>query len=501
MAARESILSLTEVSKSYGAARALAEVDLEVAAGAVHAVVGENGAGKSTLGMIIAGVVTADAGTIRFAGEEVDLRSPREALECGIAMIRQEISLVPQLTVEQNVVLGLEPSRAGVLDRGAADRVFAEARSLVDFDLPRGAKVGSLPLAGQQQVEILRALARRAAVIVMDEPTSSLGAEEAAKLYATIERVCEAGTTVVYVSHFLDEVLKLADTVTVMRNGRRVRTGPAAEETKDRLVTAMLGREASLELPPTPPPRGGAPVVRVRGLRRGRAVRDVGFEIQAGEVLGLAGLAGSGRTEVARALFGADRPDAGEIVVDGRSLRHGSPTAAVEAGLAFVPESRRDEGLIMTSSQRANVSLPHVAELSRFGVVSKRAERARTDALVERVDIRSSRPEQSPLTLSGGNQQKLLLAKWLFEQPSFLILDEPTRGVDVGARRSIHETVQGLAAEGVPVLLISSDLEEITALAHRILVMSLGRIVAEFHGPGFEESEIVAASFASGAEV
>jgi simple sugar transport system ATP-binding protein/ribose transport system ATP-binding protein len=359
----------------------------------------------------------------------------------------------------------------------------------------------TLAVADQQKVEILRAMAREARLFVMDEPTSALTTDESGRLFELIRSLRDRGATIVYVSHFLPEVLALADAVKVLRDGRLVQTTPAAEQTPQRLVTAMLGRPLDLTFPDKAAPPADAPIVlSVRGLSRPPALQEASFDIRAGEIVGLAGLIGSGRTEVARALFGADRKSAGTVEVDGVALNARSPRAAIRRGLVMLPEDRKRQGLVMLRSIVENVTLPHLGDVSNAGVVEPRTERKRTSALIERLDVRTRSHAASVNTLSGGNQQKVLFAKWLFRQPKVFLLDEPTRGVDVGAKLAIYELIHSLAAQGMGVLLISSEHEEVLGLAHRVLVMRAGRIVAEFDQHAMSEEAVLHAAFATAPE-
>jgi ABC-type sugar transport system ATPase subunit len=491
-------VALRGVGKRFGGVVALREIDLEIERGRIHGLVGENGAGKSTLGKIVAGVYRPDEGELWVDGRRVVYHSPRDALRDGITIIAQEPTLVPHRSVLENVFLGIESSAAGVVNVRAMRRRFAELSEQAQIELPPGALARTLRVADQQKVEVLRALARRARLIVMDEPTSALTTDEAERLFDLVRRLRAQGATIIYVSHFLEEVLRLVDTVTVLRDGRIVRTSPAAEETPERLVQAMLGRSLELAFPEKIYPSEDAPVVlSVRGLSRPPEVIDVGFDIRAGEILGLAGLIGSGRSEVARAIFGADRPASGEIRVEGRLVHIRSPRDAVRAGIVMLPEDRKSQGLLMLRSIVDNVTLPRLDAVSRLGVVAARRERRAAVSLMERVDVRAKGPSAKVVTLSGGNQQKVLFAKWLFTQPRVFLADEPTRGVDVGAKRAIYELIRNLAAEGKAVLLISSEHEEVLGLAHRVLVMRGGRIVAELDSETMSEDAVLRAAFAT----
>jgi ABC-type sugar transport system ATPase subunit len=471
------------VVKRYGNVRAVDGVDLSIAGATVHALVGANGAGKSTLGKMIAGAIAVDEGQILVDGEPVELASPRDALAHGVALIAQELALAPDMTVLENVYLGVEPRRAGVVSRGELRERFDRSLAASGFDLPRDAKVRSLSIADQQKVEILRALCRGATVIVMDEPTSSLTRDEAQRLHALIGELRGRGVTIVYVSHFLDEVLALADEITILRNGKLIRTGPATAETEATIVTGMLGHAASADYPPRRPVPEGPPLLEVSGLHREGILRDVDLTVRAGEIVGLAGLVGSGRSELARALFGADPIDGGTIVLDGEPVGALTPARAFALGIAMVPESRKEQGLLLEQPVAANTTLPFLgtrSRISRFGWLWKRNEREEVRTLLADLAVKPESPTALVKTMSGGNQQKVLFGKCLFRDPRVLILDEPTRGVDVGARRAIHDLIGALAARGVGIVLISSDLEEVLGLAHRVLVMRRGSIVAEF---------------------
>ncbi len=502
LAATESLPSvhveLRGIDKHFGGVHALRGIDLEVASGSIHGLVGENGAGKSTLGKIIAGVHRPDGGELWVAGRRVDYHSPRHALDDGVTMIAQEPTLVPHRSVLENVFLGIETMRMGVIDERAMRRRYAQLVEEAQLELPPNRLARTLRVADQQKVEVLRAIARQASLVVMDEPTSALTTDEAERLLDVVRRLRKRGTTVIYVSHLLDEVLALVDTVTVLRDGHLVRTSPAAEETPERLVSAMLGRSLELAFPDKIYPSPDAPTVfRARDLSRAGAIEQVSFEIRAGEIVGLAGLIGSGRSEVARAIFGADPRDSGEIEVEGKPVKIRRPSDAVHAGIVMLPEDRKTQGLLMLRSIVDNVTLPHLGTVSRGGVVGRRNERRHVTGLMERVDVRAKGPAARLNTLSGGNQQKVLFAKWLFRAPRVFIADEPTRGVDVGAKRAICELIHSLAAEGKGVLLISSEHEEVLGLAHRVLVMRGGRIVAELGKDTMSENALLRAAFAT----
>jgi ABC-type sugar transport system ATPase subunit len=491
----EAAVAVRHLNKRYGGAVALRDVSLNIQRAHIHAIVGENGAGKSTLGKILAGVTTPDTGEVFMRGESVQFRSPRDALDCGVALVHQEIALVPTLSVLENVFLGAEPKRAGVVRRKPLRARLAALNEQTGFGLPADAAVSTLPLADQQKVEILRALARDARVIIFDEPTAPLSSNESEALYGILRRLKERDTTIVYVSHFLEEVLALADTVSVLKDGQHVETKPAAAATVESLIFSMLGRSLEATFPPKRPCRADAPIaLEVSDLGRRGAVSRSSLTVRRGEIVGLAGLVGSGRTELARLIYGADRSDEGTVWVGGDEVRIRSPRDAIENGMAMIPESRKDQGLVMTQSVRENATLPSLGAVTRAGILSSRRERRLAGSIIEKVGLRPPEPERSVATLSGGNQQKVVFGRWMHQDLTLLIADEPTRGVDVGAKHALHKLLLEQAERGVGVLLISSDLEEIMGLSHRIYVMNKGRLVAELGGDA-EEDQILAAAF------
>jgi len=486
-------LDIQGVGKTFGSTRALDDVSLGIHSGSVHAFVGENGAGKSTLGRIITGVFPPDTGMLVLRGTPVSFTSPRQALQHGIALVAQELALVPRLSVADNVFLGAEPRHRGVIDRGALVSRFRQLAVDTGFNLPVDVPVERLSIGVQQQVEILRALSRDAQLIVFDEPTASLSATEAAHLYGVIRGLVAAGRTVVLVSHFLPEVLDLADTVTILRDGQIIRTGPAKDETEATLIAGMLGRSISRTFPPKTPPSTDAPVALTVDNLRAPGVHGVSLTIRAGEIVGLAGLIGAGRSELARAVFGATPGDAERMAIEGTELS-GGPAASIRAGIAMIPESRKDEGLMLGRSVRENVSLTTLSQLGRFGFVRRQAEAERAREGLTRVSARAVL-EAPASSLSGGNQQKLLFARAVLANPRVLIADEPTRGVDVGAKLEIYGHLVELAARGVAILLISSEIEELLGLAHRVLVMRRGQIVSELVGDAITEEAVLNAAF------
>ncbi len=483
------------ISKRYGGARALDDVTVAVAAGEIHALVGENGAGKSTLGKILAGAVAPDEGEILVDGQPVSFRSPRDAIRHGIALIHQELALAPAMTVLDNVFLGVELGPLGLVDRRAQRGRFRELADRIGFPHSPSTRVEALRVADQQKIEILRALVRRARLIVMDEPTAALTRDEADRLLEVARDLRSQGVTVIYVSHILSDVLALCDTVTVLKDGRHVKTAPAAGETVDSLVTAMLGRSLELVFPePAAPPADAQVVLSVRDLSRPPAFEGVSFDVRAGEIVGLAGLVGSGRSEIARAIFGAD-PASGVVLVGGRELKRRSPRRVIRHGVAMLPESRKEQGLVMMRPVTENVTIAHLDEVCRADVVQIRRERRLVARVLQAVDARAASYSLPVSALSGGNQQKTAIAKWLVRTPTVLLADEPTRGIDVGAKRAIYELIAELASQGLGVLLISSELEEVIGLAHRVLVVRAGRIVAELPAGEANEEAVMRAAF------
>lgn len=491
-------LALDGVTKTYGATTALHNVSLSVRAGAIHGLVGENGAGKSTMGKVIGGIVRPDHGTLEVNGRRVHYTSPRDAIDDGIAVMAQEISLVPAMSVIENVFLGAE-RRLGRKDAGRSrEDIYEELTQRVGFHPSPRARVDSLSISEQQRVQILRALARGAKILIMDEPTSSQHREELRKLHKVFSELRDDGMTIIYVSHFLDDVIALADDISILRGGQIVGHVPAADTTPDQLLRSMLGQRLDTVFPQRE--RGNkehAPrALTVRGLSQKHTLSGIDLDIREGEIVGLAGLVGSGRTELARAIFGIDRYDTGQVEVAGTPLPKHSAAAAIKSGVALVPEDRITQGLLQNLSQEANIALPHLKALSRGGVVLKQAVRARTHEMATESGVTPLRLATKPATLSGGNQQKVLLAKWLLGRPRVLILDEPTRGVDIGAKSSIYHLIAKLADEQkMGVLLISSELEEITELSDRVVVLHDGRVAARFDTHQIDGEEIMRAAF------
>jgi len=493
---RNPVVECRDVTKRFGGTVALDRVSVQIEPGTVHALVGENGAGKSTLGKIIAGIHSPDAGDVVIDGEPRALRSPKDALDLGIAMVAQELSLLNARSVLENVLLGIEPNRRGVLDATAARAKFEEVANRFGIDLDPFRQVGSLSVAEQQRVEIMRGLARNARVLIMDEPTARLSRQEATALSTNLRDLADRGVTVIYVSHFLDEVLDLSDRLTVLRNGKVVRTTNTADEDRASLVEGIAGRRLDAAYPTRVPASADADVVlSVRGLRRAGEFDDISFDVRAGEIVTLAGLVGAGRSEVVRTIFGASRPDSGTMTIAGDPHRPDGPHDAIAANIAMIPEARRTQGLFMVRPVSDNVSLPHLALFARSGVTDLNSEHQAVARVVDQVGITGASADSSMHTLSGGNQQKSLFARSLVRAPRLLIADEPTRGVDIGAKRAIYDLMIELAAAGTAILAVSSEIDEVLGISHRVLVMREGRIVGELDAESTNDDELMALAF------
>lgn len=485
------LISIVEVSKKFGGVKALTDVTLDIEAGRVHALVGANGAGKSTLGKVIAGVITPDSGQVVVDGKAERFRTPADAFRLGIALMQQEIALAGHLTVIENVFLGTELRRPFGLSRRSEREAFRSLLDRTGFHLRADAVVRELRIAQQQEVSVLWAMARRARLIVMDEPTAALDRDEAAKLLRTVHQLRDAGISVIYVSHFLEEVLEVADTVTVMTNGRRVDSGPASATSIPTMVTAMLGESLEATFPTVRAVSDDArPVLHVDGLTQGM-LSEISFDVRPGEILGLYGLIGSGRSETAHALAGASGAFEGTVTVGGKVPDLRSPGAAIRSGITLLPESRKDQGLFMDHTQLWNTTLAALPGFSPGGLINRARETAAASKALRAMSVVPARLASTVGKLSGGNQQKVLFAKCVLTRPSVLILDEPTRGVDVGAKRAIYDVIIEVALSGTAIILISSEHEEVTRLSHRILVLREGRVVAQYGRDEIDGGELV----------
>jgi ribose transport system ATP-binding protein len=484
------------ITKSFPGVRALDGVSFDVRAGEVHALVGENGAGKSTLMKILAGAQRADSGEIIVDGNRATIVGPRAAEHLGIGMIYQEFNLVPYLGAIENIVLGNEPTRGPFLDAAGAADVAAKVLADLGVALPLDRAVRTLSVAQQQTVEIAKALARKARLIVMDEPTASLTDREIDALFTLIRGLRERGVAFVYISHRLEELPKIADRITVLRDGRAIETHPASELSRDELIHLMVGRPLDAHFPDLPAVAPDAPVVlRVDHLGVAAAhVHDVGFEVHAGEIVGLAGLVGAGRTEIVRAISGADVPTEGSVDIDGRRVVVRNPRSAIRAGIALIPEDRKSQGLVLGMNVRENTTLAHLDAYSPAGFIDRRAERAIAQEEIANLNIRTPSEEQLVRNLSGGNQQKVVLAKWLIGDAKAYLFDEPTRGIDVGAKAEIYTLMLALLKRGAAIVMVSSELPEVLGMSHRVLVVREGAIRAEFSRADATPAKVIAAA-------
>jgi len=477
----EALVVMEGIEKTFPGVHALSQCQFELCPGEVHALVGENGAGKSTLMKVLAGVYTKDAGRILYRGKEVEIPNPRAAQHLGISMIHQELNLMPHLTVAQNIFIGREPRRGRFfLDERAMEDQTRELLAMLHLKLDPRTKVADLTVAKQQMVEIAKALSFNSDVLIMDEPTAALTESEIDDLFNIIRQLRDKGVGVVHISHRLEELQLISDRVTVMRDGRYIDTVRTQDVTLDRIINMMVGRtiyEASPEVPETP---SQEVVLEVKNLRRGNVIKDVSFNLKKGEILGFAGLVGAGRTEVARAIFGADPVDAGEIYTLGQKAYIKSPSDSVKSSIGYLSEDRKRYGLTLGMDVESNIALAAFNKfLGLLGWVNQAATRATAQRFVDMLQIRTPSLQQKVKNLSGGNQQKLVIGKWLTADTNILIFDEPTRGIDVGAKSEIYRLLNDLAQQGKSIIMISSELPEILRMSHRIVVMCEGRITGE----------------------
>lgn len=488
------LLKIEQVSKAFPGVQALSDVSLTLYPGEVHALVGENGAGKSTLMKILAGVHQPDSGRLYWDGAPLVLHSPAESQKHGISIIYQEFNLLPDLTVAENVELNREPrTRFGLIDWGALNRRTRDLLDWLETDLDPQALARSLTVAQQQIVEIVKALAFEARLIIMDEPTAALNPTEVEHLFRVIRQLVERGSTVIFISHRLDEVLTISDRVTVMKDGAVVDTQPASSLSREDIVRMMIGRRLDDIFPPRADVRHAPPLLELRGLHT-PTLTDIHFKLHAGEILGVAGLEGQGQRELARALFGLERITRGQIVIDGQPRRISNPRRAVDAGIVFISDDRKAEGLALKLGVRENVALPNLKMFSRGGFTRPQTERATVKDIVEMLAVKTPTLDQEVRLLSGGNQQKSVLAKWLIAKPRILVFAEPTRGIDIGAKVEIYHLIQKLANDGAAIVIVSSELLELLGLSHRILVMRGGRVQAELDGATATEESIMLAA-------
>jgi rhamnose transport system ATP-binding protein len=490
----EPLLALTGVSKSFGAVAALRDVRLELYPGEAHALVGENGAGKSTLVKVLAGAHAPDAGTLTLAGRPLQLSGPADARAAGIAVIYQEPTLFPDLSVAENIFMGRQPL-GGLrrIDRASVRRRCVELFDRLGVHLDPDRPARGLSIADQQLVEIAKALSFEARALIMDEPTAALSGVEVERLFAVARSLRDGGAAVLFISHRFNEVFALCQRITVMRDGHWVSTDRTEDVTVDQIVRRMVGREVS-SLFPKLDTEPGEVLLEVRGLTRHGVFSDVSFDVRGGEIVALAGLVGAGRSEVIQAVFGVDRYDSGEVRVSGRRLPPGRPAAAMAAGLALVPEDRRQQGLVMELSVERNATLTRRWPLARLGLLHAGSERRAAREWTQRLQVKAAKLSAAVSTLSGGNQQKVVLAKWLSTRPRVLIVDEPTRGIDVGTKAEVHRLLSQLAADGIAVVMVSSELPEVLGMADRVLVMHEGRLVSEIPRDRADEESVMFAA-------
>ena len=484
-------LEFRNVTKRFPGVHALDDVSFDIQAGSCHALMGENGAGKSTLGKILAGVYTADSGGIRLEGHPIAAATPLAARHLGIAMVHQELAFCPNLTVAENLCLGDLPRRAGWLDRRRmreqARAMLAEIETDIDVDLP----IHRLSTGQEQLIQIAAALGTQARIIVMDEPTSSLSLQESENLFLLLAKLKRRGITIIYVSHRMEEIFRLCDDISVLRDGRHVATEKISATNPERLIQQMVGREVTQYTSRHLSQPLGEELLRVENLCSPRRFQNINFTLRAGEILGFAGLVGAGRSEVALAIFGLDPAATGRVFIRGRELPLGSVTAALAAGLGLLPEDRKRLGLVLSMNCRENTSLTVLWRLSRAGFVRRGAECSLAQKYVEQLRVKTPSIESSVAGLSGGNQQKIALAKWLARECGVLIVDEPTRGVDVGAKAEIHHLLDDLACQGLALLVISSELPEVMNLSRRILVMRQGAVAGELERAAFTQPNLM----------
>jgi len=490
------MLVMQNIEKSFPGVQAVDDVTLKILPGEIHALVGENGAGKTTLMRILSGATTPDSGSIFWGGEEVHINSPSIAQSLGISMIHQELAVIPYLDAGKNIYLGREP-RGLLPGQINWSKLYQQAeqqllRLGLDFD-PR-TPVNSLTIAQQQMIEVTKALSIDAELIVMDEPTSALTVQESETLFDQMIRLKDHGVSIIFISHRLEEVFQIADRLTVLRDGKFMGTHPIAELSKDDVVTMMVGRELSDETPVQSRTIAEEIILATIDLHNEDNVHGVSFQLRKGEILGISGLVGAGRTALAELIFGAQSSTKGEIIFNGQEVKLKSPAQAIELGMGFVPEDRKAQGLFLNMAVRQNIVMAALRRLTRFGFVDKKGVNQITQTLVNSLDIRTTGYEQRVRNLSGGNQQKVVISRWLALEPDLLILDEPTRGIDVGAKAEIHALLRKMAEDGVSILMISSELPEILSVSDRVLVMRDGKIVAEFDSMTATQDEIMHAA-------
>lgn len=489
------LVDMYDIHKSFQETKVLRGVQLQLKAGEVHALVGENGAGKSTLMKILGGIHKKDQGTVTINGKQVELTSPHDAIAAGIAIIHQELNLIPYLTVAENMFLGRELTmgRSSFLRSKEMSIKTREYLQRLGMDIPPDTITGSLSVGEQQMVEIAKALSMKAKALVMDEPTASLTGREIKALFQVMKELKEQGVGMIYISHRMEEIFEMSERITVLRDGQYIGTKETSETSLDDLVKMMVGRDIGERFPKQQRTLGQE-MLRVEYLNREDELKDISFSVRAGEILGISGLMGAGRTELVRAIFGADPLDSGGIYINGQRAKIKNPSDAVKHGIALVTEDRKDQGLILGLSVRSNLTLANVKALSKLNIISTSQEQAFVSEKIEQLKIKTSSSEQPAGSLSGGNQQKIVIGKWLGIHPKVLILDEPTRGVDIGAKKEIYHIMNELTEQGVAVIMISSELPEILGMSDRIIVMHEGRIKGEFAQQDANQEKIMLAA-------
>ena len=487
-----SFLSAENISKTFPGVRALDDVSVPFERGSVHALMGENGAGKSTLGKIIAGVYTPDSGVIRIEGNEVKPTDPLSAQKLGIALVHQELAFCPNLSVAENLQLGTMPTKSGFVDRAQLkDRARALMHEIAADHIDVETPLEQLTTGEEQMVQIAGAVGVNARIIIFDEPTSSLSVNESEQLFALLNRLKANGVCLIYVSHRMDEIFRLCDTITVLRDGKHVATEPAAQTSRERLIRQMVGREVLTKRPKHLDITLGDEILRVESLSSTGKFENVSFSVRRGEVVGMAGLVGAGRSEVAKAIFGLDHAATGKVFIKGQPMPLRNIKESMRRRIGFLPEDRKKEGLVLGMSVADNISLPHLGQFSHFGFVDRKREMAEISKLTQRLRVKAPSIESITAGLSGGNQQKVAIAKWMARMCDLLIVDEPTRGVDVGAKAEIYQLLDEVACQGLAILMISSELPELLNLARRIVVMREGFLAGELSHEQFSQEALL----------
>lgn len=484
------LLELKAIEKSFNTVKVLHGVDFTLKKGSVHALMGENGAGKSTLMKLLAGIYKCDKGTMSIMGKMVTITSPKHAQELGIAMIHQELSPIPEMTVAENIYLGREPKKGMFLDYAEMYRGTEKLLASLKVKINPKVKVCSLKMADQQLVEIAKAISLNAEIIIMDEPTSSITSKEVENLFAIIEDLKKQGKGIIYISHKIDEIFRISEDITVLRDGVYVNTWKTTDMDHNTLIKNMVGRELTEIYPKTKVPISGV-MLEVKNFTRGAFFSNVSFQVKKGEIFGIAGLVGAGRTELMHALFGLDKSEEGEIIFDGESINVTKPQNAISKGIAYVTEDRKQEGLVLEMGAGANITLPSMQQLSGSLFIKKSKEKTIIAEQLKAMRIKTNGACQLVKSLSGGNQQKVVLAKWMIKNPKLLILDEPTRGIDVGAKAEIYKLMCDYVAKGNAIIMISSEMQEVMGMADRILVLSNGKIGGELSRNEFTQEEIM----------